>query len=169
MGRAGSSRSCGLLALLRVSWAESFCGASMGLCQCPCPEALWVPSGSERHVPLSPSQEALHLGAKPQQPLNLPVVLRCLIIYRDQFYQVEQELQSIDLQIQCYWSRAGVLSPKLLPSFTFQELQNTQQQRRPQELTGLAEPGLPCNLPQSLFLLKTAKTSGSLQKRGKTC
>lgn len=92
MGRAGSSEPCGLPALLRVSWAESFRGASTGLCQYPHPEALWVSSGSERYIPLSPSQRALHLGANPQRPLNLPVVVRWLIVYRGQFYQVERGL-----------------------------------------------------------------------------
>lgn len=73
MGRAGSSGPCGLPALLRVSWAEAFHGASTGLCILH-PEALWIPSVSERQVPLPPSQEALNLGANPQWPLNLPRV-----------------------------------------------------------------------------------------------
>lgn len=109
MGRAGSPGPCGLPALLRVSWAESFCGASTGLCQHPHPEALWVSSGSERHVPLSPSQRALHLGANPQSPLNLPVVVRWLIFYRDQFYQVERGL-SVDRPESFRFNAAGFVA-----------------------------------------------------------
>lgn len=93
------------------------------------------------------SLQALHLGADPQRPLRLSVILRCLIVYRDQFYQVKQGFQLINPSLSLRFNAMGTVAmgssliPRLLPSFTYQEVVRTHSNREmPQELVALKEP-----------------------------